>query len=113
MRKACFAGTFDPFTNGHLDVVRRGLGCFDRVVIAIGHNPAKQRALSLEARVRVIEQATAGLAGVEVVSYQGLTVDFARRIGAVAMLRGLRVSADLEATVLTLSNLTSESNPCG
>lgn len=96
MRKACFAGTFDPFTNGHLDVVRRGLGCFERVVIAIGHNPAKQRALSLEARVRVIEQATAGLAGVEVVSYQGLTVDFARRIGAVAMLRGLRGSADLE-----------------
>lgn len=96
MKKACFAGTFDPFTNGHLDVVRRGLTLFDRVVVAIGHNPAKQRSLSLEARVRIIEAATSGLIGVEVVSYQGLTVDFARRIGATAILRGLRSGTDLE-----------------
>jgi pantetheine-phosphate adenylyltransferase len=94
-RKALFAGSFDPFTLGHLDVVRRGLRLFDRVVVAIGHNPAKARTLSLEARVRVIELACATLQGVDVVSYQGLTVDFARRLGVTAMLRGLRNAQDL------------------
>jgi pantetheine-phosphate adenylyltransferase len=96
MRKALFAGSFDPFTLGHLDVVRRGLAIFDRVVVGIGHNPAKQRTLSLETRVRLIEEAVAGIAGVEVVSFEGLTVQFAERVGAVALLRGIRSAVDLE-----------------
>ncbi len=95
MRTALFAGSFDPFTLGHLDVVRRGLRLFDEVVVAIGHNPAKQRSLSLETRVRVIEESCAGLEGVRVLAYEGLTVEYARRIGAIAMLRGLRNDADL------------------
>lgn len=94
-RIAVFAGTFDPITLGHVDVVQRGLTLFDEVVVAIGHNPKKQRALTLEVRVATVEAACAGLRGVRVETYEGLTVDFAQRVGAVAILRGLRDAIDL------------------
>jgi len=92
-----FPGTFDPITNGHLDVILRGQHLFDRLIIAIGHNPAKQQLFSLEERVGLIEQLVREKANgnVEVASYHGLTVDFARESGATAILRGIRNVTDL------------------
>ncbi len=95
MRIALFAGSFDPVTLGHIDVIRRGLALFDRVVVGIGHNPRKARLLSLEARSALVREACAGLGSVQVASYEGLTVDFAKKLGATAILRGLRDGADL------------------
>ncbi len=95
MRTAVFAGTFDPVTLGHVDVVRRGLLLFDEVVVAIGHNPGKQRVLALDVRTRLVQEATAGLGNVRVESFEGLTVAYAQRVGAVAILRGLRDANDL------------------
>ncbi len=94
-RVAVFAGTFDPITLGHVDVVRRGLALFDEVVVAIGHNPKKQRTFSVGERMELVRSACGSLGAVRVEAYEGLTVDFARRIGAVAILRGLRDATDL------------------
>lgn len=95
VRRAVFAGTFDPITLGHVDVVRRGLALFDDVVVAVGHNPKKQRTLALDERMALVEAACAGLDRVHVDAYEGLTVDYARGVGAVALLRGLRDATDL------------------
>ena len=92
---AVFPGTFDPITNGHVDVIRRGAGLFDELVVAVGDNPEKASLLSAEQRVAVVREVVAGLGNVKVVSYSGLTVDLARRLGAAALLRGLRSAADL------------------
>jgi len=92
-----FPGTFDPITNGHLDIIQRGQILFDRLIVAIADNPAKRQVFTVAERVDLIE----GLLResfddhVQVVDYTGLTVDFARRIGATAILRGLRNVTDL------------------
>ena len=93
---ALFPGTFDPMTNGHLDVIRRGQGLFDRLIVAIGTNPAKSGLFTLEEREEMVCGIVAdeGL-DVEVRGYRGLTVDFARACGATVMLRGLRNATDL------------------
>src|SRR5687767_13927135 len=93
---ALFPGTFDPLTNGHLDVIRRGQALFDQLVVAIGHNPAKRELFSLDERREMVAELVADCctnARVEV--YRGLTVDYARRIGATVILRGLRNVTDL------------------
>lgn len=95
MRIAIFPGSFDPLTLGHVALVHRGLALFDQVVIAIGHNPNKRRALSLEIRTEVIRATFAANPRVRVDAYEGLTVHFAARIGAVAIVRGLRDATDL------------------
>ena len=95
-RLAVFPGTFDPITNGHVDVIQRGATLFDELVVAVGHNPQKQTLLRLEQRVRIIEEVVAGMPNVRVASFEGLTVDFARRAGAAAILRGIRNSSDLQ-----------------
>ncbi len=95
MRIALFAGSFDPITLGHVDVIRRGLALFDQVVVGIGHNPKKSRVLGLELRLALVRDACSGLGAVRVESYEGLTVDFATTLGAAAILRGLRDGADL------------------
>lgn len=95
MRTAVFAGTFDPLTLGHVDIVRRGRALFDRVVVAVGHNPAKKRLLDIDTRLAVARAAFAGEPGVEIAAYEGLTIDLARQVGACAILRGLRDGADL------------------
>ncbi|HEX7010376.1 MAG TPA: pantetheine-phosphate adenylyltransferase [Phycisphaeraceae bacterium] len=92
-----FPGTFDPITNGHLDVIRRGQVLFDRLIVAIGHNPAKRELFTMDERRRIIEQLVREQCQdhVEVAPFHGLTVDFARHVGATAILRGLRNVTDL------------------
>ncbi len=92
-----FPGTFDPVTNGHMDVIRRGQMLFDRLVVAIGHNPAKKALFSQGERQQIIEQLVREQCEEHVVveCFTGLTVDYARKIGATAILRGLRNVTDL------------------
>ncbi|MGB0849977.1 MAG: pantetheine-phosphate adenylyltransferase [Bacteroidia bacterium] len=93
-KKALFPGTFDPFTNGHLDIVRRGLKMFDEVVVAIGVNSGKKHLFDLEQRTEWLEKLFADEPRVNVVHYQGLTATFAESIGAQFILRGLRTTQD-------------------
>ena len=92
-----FPGTFDPITNGHLDVIRRGQGLFDELIVAIGHNPAKRALFSMDERREMIEAMVREQCEdhVRVQTFRGLTVDFARNAGATAILRGLRNVTDL------------------
>ncbi len=95
-RTALFPGTFDPFTNGHLDLTRRAVRLFDRVVIAVAHNPAKGALFPVEERVEMIRAATRTTHRVEVIDFADLVVDCARRVGAHVMIRGLRAVSDFE-----------------
>jgi len=95
---ALYPGSFDPFTNGHLDIVDRALRLFDGLVVAVAANPEKRLPLfSPEERVAMIREALADRASVEVTSYQGLTVEFARSRGIRVVVKGLRVPSDFEA----------------
>jgi pantetheine-phosphate adenylyltransferase len=94
--RALYPGSFDPLTLGHLDLIERGSRLFGGLVVAVLRNPAKQPALPLERRLEQIRTATAHLAGVEVASFDGLTVAFARSCGAAVILRGLRALSDFE-----------------
>jgi pantetheine-phosphate adenylyltransferase len=94
-RVALFPGTFDPVTRGHVDVVRRGAGLFDRLVVAVAVG-GKTTWFPVEARVAMVRDAVRDLANVEVVPFDGLLVDFARRHGARALLRGVRTYQDWE-----------------
>lgn len=93
---AIYPGTFDPITNGHADIVRRALGLFDRVVVALADNPRKQPLFSLSQRIGMIRQTFADDARVEVDSFKGLLVDYVRRRGARFVIRGLRAVADFD-----------------
>lgn len=95
-RTALFPGTFDPFTNGHLDLARRAARLFDRVVIAVALSTAKGTLFGIDDRVAMIRAATRGIPGVTVVSFDDLLVDCARRVGAQVMIRGLRAVSDFE-----------------
>lgn len=92
-----FPGTFDPITNGHLDVIRRAQVLFDRLIVAIGHNPAKREIFSMAERQQIIEQLVREQCNdhVTVEPFHGLTVDFARQRQATAIVRGLRNVTDL------------------
>jgi pantetheine-phosphate adenylyltransferase len=95
-KRALFPGTFDPFTVGHESIVRRGLALFEEVVIAVGNNSAKQTYFSIEKRMAMIKKVFEDEPRITVVSYEGLTVEFARKIGIKNLLRGLRTAADFE-----------------
>ena len=95
-RTALFPGSFDPFTNGHLDLARRASVLFDRVVIAVAHNSAKTTLFSADERVEMIEVAVRGIRGINAIHFSGLLVDCARAIGAQAIIRGLRAVSDFE-----------------
>jgi len=94
--RAMYPGTFDPFTNGHNDLVRRACRIFDQVVIAIAANPAKAPLFTLEQRVDLTRRVLADVPNVEVTGYTGLTVDFARQRGLNVIMRGLRAVSDFE-----------------
>jgi pantetheine-phosphate adenylyltransferase len=95
-RIAVCAGSFDPVTYGHLDVARRATGLFDEVILAVGGNPRKAYLLDLETRVRVLREATQEIAGIRVDTFEGLLIDYCRRVGAMAIVRGLRAVTDFE-----------------
>lgn len=97
MTTALFPGSFDPFTLGHLDIARRARRMFDRVVISVGVNPAKVTdEREIEQRLDAIRRAVADIDGIEVMAWQGLTVDAAREAGATVMVRGVRSAADYD-----------------
>lgn len=96
LRTAVFPGTFNPFTVGHLDIVRRALNLFDRVVVAVGCNISKDTAAMVETSLESIRKAVGSLDGVEVTAYSGMTADLVRELGAVAVVRGVRTVADYE-----------------
>ena len=112
MTVAVYPGSFDPITNGHLDVIARATAVFDRVVVAVLANPKKQPLLAAEERVAVIEEAVAAAAprfaivadrvGIE--SFDGLTVDLCHRLGAGFIVRGLRAISDFETEMLLAHN---------
>ena len=94
-RIAVFPGQFDPITNGHLDVIRRGVALFDEVVVAVGINPDKRELFPLEERLAMISELLEDVPGARAAKYEGLTVDFVRSVGATAILRGIRDVSDL------------------
>jgi len=93
---AVFPGSFDPITNGHLDIVERGLRVFDRVRLAILVNPEKKPLFSIEERVNLIRAAHRGNRRVEVDTFSGLLVDYAEKVGASVIIRGIRAISDFE-----------------
>lgn len=93
---AVFAGSFDPFTVGHLDLVTRGAKLFDELYVLIGVNASKKYMLSTEVRKAMIEKACNGLKNVKVVAYDGLTTSFMKEIGAKVLLRGVRNGSDMD-----------------
>jgi pantetheine-phosphate adenylyltransferase len=95
-KRAIFPGSFDPFTVGHENIVRRGLSLFDKIFIAIGFNANKKDFFPVSQRIEWINAVFAGENRIEVVSYDGLTVDFAKELGCNFILRGIRTAADFE-----------------
>ena len=96
MKIAIYPGSFDPITNGHLDILKRALTVFDKVVVLVAINPDKKGRFPIEERVEMIKEAVADLPNVEVDSWEGLTVEYANRIGAKHLIRGLRAVTDFE-----------------
>jgi len=95
-RLAIYPGTFDPITLGHLDIIERAVSIFDEVLVSVGRNIGKQPLFSVEDRIEMIERTTAHLENVKVTYFDGLIVEYARKQGAVAMIRGLRAMSDFE-----------------
>lgn len=96
MRIAIYPGTFDPVTYGHLDILQRAVSVFDEVIIAVASDSNKAPLFSLDERLKLLSEATEGMANVKVSVFEGLTVEFARSCGAVAIIRGLRALSDFE-----------------
>ena len=95
MKLAIYPGSFDPVTNGHLDVLKRSLKMFDKVIVAIGENPQKKCLFSVKERIDMIKASTKGL-NVEVEHFSGLMMDFAKKKRATAIVRGLRAVSDFD-----------------
>jgi pantetheine-phosphate adenylyltransferase len=96
MRIAIYPGTFDPITNGHIDVIERGTRLFDKVVITVARNSSKTPLFSEEERISMAKEAMKDYEQVDVVGFQGLIVDYAQSLKAVAIIRGLRAVTDFE-----------------
>lgn len=96
MRTAIYPGSFDPLTNGHLDVIQRAAKLFDRVIVAVALNESKHPLFALAERKRMVEQAVRRLPNVSADSFEGLLMDYAQRQSAQAVIRGLRAVSDFE-----------------
>jgi len=97
MKRALYAGSFDPVTYGHLDILRRAVKLFDEIIVAVGENPAKHTLFPKEERMAMLREAAVDLENVSVEALPGLLVDFARTAGAGVIVRGLRAVSDFEA----------------
>ena len=95
-RNAIYPGTFDPITNGHIDIIERGLKLFDKITVAILHNPAKETLFSVEERTEMLEASLKNFSGVEIDTFAGLLVNYASKRKAHAILRGMRAVSDFE-----------------
>ena len=96
MTIAIYPGSFDPITNGHLDIATRAAKLFEKVIIGVYDTPPKNLMFTTKQRISLVKQSVADLPNVEVKPFRGLTVDFARRVGAQVIVRGLRVETDFE-----------------
>lgn len=96
MTIAIYPGSFDPITNGHLDILKSGAEIFDKVIIAVSYNVNKKGFLPIEERVKLIRESVKDIPNVEVDAFQGLTVEYAKKRNASVLLRGLRTSFDFE-----------------
>jgi pantetheine-phosphate adenylyltransferase len=95
-RIAIYPGSFDPVTNGHLDIIKRGLKLFDRVIVAIMHNPAKESLFTVEERREMLKISLKSFSNIEIDTFNGLTVNYAAEKKAHAILRGMRAVSDFE-----------------
>lgn len=96
MTIAIYPGSFDPITNGHIDILKSGAEIFDKVIIAVSYNINKKGFLPIDVRTKLIEESVKDISNVEVDSFQGLTVEYAKKRNASVLLRGLRTSFDFE-----------------
>lgn len=96
MSIAIYPGSFDPITNGHLDVIKRGTRVFDQIVVAVADNPGKQALFTKDERIEMIREVTKGLKSVEADGFDGLVVDYVKRRKAHVILRGIRTISDFE-----------------
>ncbi|MDW7748885.1 pantetheine-phosphate adenylyltransferase [Halomonas sp.] len=110
MNTAVYPGTFDPITNGHLDLIERAARLFDKVVVAIATSPGKGPALDLDTRIALAREVVAGLDNVEVVGFSGLMTEFMKQQQARVLLRGLRAVSDFEYE-LQLANMNRAQMP--
>jgi len=96
MKKAIYAGTFDPITNGHLDLIQRAADLFDEIIVAVSSKPNKATLFSASDRLKMVQESTRGLKGVKAKLFSGLLADFVSKTKAVAIIRGLRAVSDFE-----------------
>jgi len=95
-RIAIYPGSFDPVTNGHIDIAKRGLKLFDRIIVAILHNPCKKSLFTIEERLEMLNESMSGIDHIEFDTFDGLLVDYAHQRNACAILRGMRAVSDFE-----------------
>ena len=95
-KTAVYPGTFDPLTNGHLDLIQRSLRIVDRLIVAVANNPVKDPLFTVEERLEMIGEATRHLPNIEITSFEGLLIDFVSRTGANVIIRGVRAVSDFE-----------------
>jgi pantetheine-phosphate adenylyltransferase len=96
MTTAIYPGRFDPVTAGHLDIVTRGAALFDKIIISVFETPERQTLFTTQERMNMFAEATKGIKGIEILSFSGLVVDWAHKVNAQAILRGIRMNADFE-----------------
>jgi len=96
MRKVIYPGTFDPVTNGHIDIIKRATDLFDKVIVTVAKNPIKTELFSVDERIEMLEESLKDYKNIIIDSYGGLIVDHAKNIGAVGIIRGLRAVSDFE-----------------
>ena len=110
MKIALFPGSFDPVTVAHVDIIKRSVSLFDKIIIALGTNSMKNAMLSTEKRIHILEAVFAYEPKIEVTSYKGLTIDFCREVGALYMIRGIRTVSDFEYEK-AIAQMNHELNP--
>jgi pantetheine-phosphate adenylyltransferase len=96
MRKVIYPGTFDPVTNGHIDIIKRAKALFDSVAVTVAINPAKTSLFSIEERIQMLKESLKDFDNITVESFDGLVVDYAHKVGAIGIIRGLRAVSDFE-----------------